>query len=285
VPSSTLTYRYKTNNTFRLGYNMRIQRPGIYYLNPYINNTDPKYVSSGNPDLDVEKANNISLNYSFFNPKFNLNTGINYNFTNNSIESITEIRDEVSYTTFQNIGEKKWIVMNIFCSWTPNQKLRFNVNTSGSYVDVRTNNGSGMQNSGFTGNCFGNAQYTFLKEFRLSFYGGGGSPYVSLQGKGSIYYFYGLGLNKSFFDKKLTVSVNASSPFNKYRNYDSKNNINPDYYSETHSQYSARHFGLRVSYKFGEMKETIKKTQRGISNDDTKAGESGGASGGQQGGN
>jgi len=283
VPSATATYRYKMIHTFRLGYNMRIQRPGIYYLNPYVNDTDPKYVSTGNPDLDVEKAHNFNLNYSVFKPKINLNAGIYYNFVNNSIQRITEIRDDVSYTTFKNIGEQKRIGMNMYFGWTPIKDLRFNINTSGGYVDIRTNNGSGIQNSGFNGHGFLNAQYTLPKEFRLSFYGGGMTPYVSLEGKGSSHVFYGLGLNKSFLKKKLTVSVNASTPFNKYQNFSSINNRNPDYYSEMRSQYPMRNFNLRVSYQFGELKQqTVKKAQRGISNDDAKAGESSGASGGGQ---
>jgi len=285
VPSTTLTYRYKIH-TFRLGYNMRIQRPGIYYLNPYINNTDPKYISSGNPDLDVEKAHSINANYSLFKPKFNLNTNLGYGFVNNSIQRITEIIDDVSYTTFRNIGKDKRLFLNVYMGWNPTQNLRFNISTSSSYLDIRTNNGTGMENSGFTGYGYLNAQYTLPKDFRLSMYGGGMTPYVNLQGERSGYTYYGLGLNKSFLNKKLTISLSANSPFNKYLNYSSKDNKNPDYYSATTIRYIEQNFSVRVAYQFGEMKQqAVKKTQRGISNDDTKAGESGGSSGGgRQGG-
>jgi len=286
VPSATLTYRYKMVHTFRLGYNMRIQRPGIYYLNPYVNNTDPQFISSGNPKLNVEKAHNINVNYSVFKPKINLNAGVNYNFINNSIQRVTEIIEDVSYTTFENIGTQKRIGMNLYLGWTPIKNLRFNLNTSGGYVDIRANNGSGMKNSGINGFAFGNAQYTLPKEFRLSLHGGGGTPQVNLQGESSGFYFYGLGLNKSFLKKKLTVSLNASTPFNKYRKMSSIEDKNPEYYRKTHYQMQTRFFGMRVSYQFGELKQqAVKKTRRGILNDDTKAGESGNTSGGgEQGG-
>lgn len=286
VPSSTLTYRYKMVHTFRLGYNMRIQRPGIYYLNPYVNNTDPKYVSYGNPDLDVEKAHNINLNYNVFKPKFNLSAGISYNFINNSIQRITEIREDISYTTFENIGKQKRIGLDLYFGWNPVNNLRFNVNASGGYIDIRTNNDLDMKNSGLTGFSFVNAQYTLPKEFRLSLYGGGGSPQVTLQGEGSTFYFYGLSLNKSFLNKKLNVSLNTSTPFNKFRKFTSKNNNDPNFYSETTSRFQTQSFGVRVSYQFGEMKQqAVKKARRGITNDDAKAGESNNSSGGgQQGG-
>lgn len=41
VPNATLTYQMDMSTQIRLGYNMRIQRPGIWYLNPYINDGNP----------------------------------------------------------------------------------------------------------------------------------------------------------------------------------------------------------------------------------------------------
>ena len=43
---------------------------------------------------------------------------------------------------------------------------------------------------------------------------------------------------------------------------------------------NGRSFGLTASYRFGEMKAQIKKAQRGINNEDVKAGD--GQSGGAQ---
>ena len=39
-------------------------------------------------------------------------------------------------------------------------------------------------------------------------------------------------------------------------------------------------FGVSISYRIGELKATVKKAARTISNDDVKSGESGGSSGG-----
>ena len=73
---------------------MRIQRPGIWYLNPYVNNADPQNISFGNPNLDSEKSNNINLNYSMFAQKFSINASATYTFVNNSIEQYTFIDPE-----------------------------------------------------------------------------------------------------------------------------------------------------------------------------------------------
>ena len=51
VPSAVVSYQLSMSQQLRLGYNMRIQRPGIWYLNPYLNNIDPQRISQGNPNL------------------------------------------------------------------------------------------------------------------------------------------------------------------------------------------------------------------------------------------
>ena len=86
VPNATLTYQIDMSTQIRLGYNMRIQRPGIWYLNPYINDVDPQNISQGNPNLDSEKSNNVNLNFSKFTQKFSINASLSYTFVNNPIE-------------------------------------------------------------------------------------------------------------------------------------------------------------------------------------------------------
>ena len=61
VPNATLTYQMDMSSQIRLGYNMRIQRPGIWFLNPYINDVNPQNISQGNPNLDSEKSNNPKI--------------------------------------------------------------------------------------------------------------------------------------------------------------------------------------------------------------------------------
>ncbi len=290
VPSATFTYRFKMVHNLRLGYNMRVQRPGIWNLNPYINTTDPQYIFQGNPNLDVEKAHNIGLNYSFFKAKISMNASINYRFVNNSIQRITYLKEfegrEVNYTTYENTGKQNRTRLDTWVSWSPTQKWKFNLNASGSYVDIRGNNNLGMpiSNSGFMGDLFAYVQYTLPKDFRVSLNCGGSTPWVDLQGKSSGFQFNSISLNKDFLNKKLTVSINCSSLFEKYRSY-SRETVTNEFYTKNENKYTARNFGIRVSYRFGEMKQQIQKARRGISNDDkSSGGNSQGGGGGNSGG-
>ena len=69
--------------------------------------------------------------------------------------------------------------------------------------------------------------------FVFSVYGGGGTPYISLQGKGSSYTYYGFSLSRSFLkEKRLTVSMNASNIFSKYNTYDNSTTTSTFYFVE-----------------------------------------------------
>ncbi len=90
VPSATVTYQLKPAQTIRLGYNMRISRPGIWQLNPFEDISNPSFVRVGNPELIPEESHTINVNYGFFTPKLNLNFTASYYFINNGIEGVFE---------------------------------------------------------------------------------------------------------------------------------------------------------------------------------------------------
>ena len=81
--------------------------------------------------------------------------------------------------------------------------------------------------------------------------------------------------------KKLTLTFSAMNVYEKYMHYNSTTQTD-QFQTVSNYSYPARNFRIGISYKFGEMKQQIKKVQRGINNDDTKGGQSGG--GGESGG-
>jgi len=279
IPSVTFSYQYKQIHNFRLGYNLRIWRPGIWNLNPYVNNSDPKNIYYGNPNLAVEKSHNINLNYGVFKPKFNMNANLYYNFINNSIEQVTTLNNDVSETTYKNFGKEKNLGFYLYGSWNPIMKLRIYVNASARYMDMRANDESGLKNSGTMEQVYGGLQYNFPHDLTLSLNGAVMSPWLNLQGKSSGQHYSALSLNKSFMKKKLTISLSATNVFEEYISYNSTTQSNQFRMISNYS-YPARSFRIGISYRFGEMKQQIKKVQRGINNDDTQGGQSGGGGGG-----
>ena len=272
VPNLTLSYQITQAQQVRIGYNMRIRRPGIRYLNPYINDTDPLNISYGNPNLDSEKSHNIRLNYSIFTQKFNMNFSGNYRFVNNSIEQYTWVNDQgISETTYGNIGRTRSVGAFLYASYSPIAMLRIFTNAGMNYDKLQSTEGN-LANDGFSGRVFAGAQLTLPKDFRIDLNGGYFSLRINLQEKSSAMYFTGISLNKSFFDKKLTVSLSCNNPFWKTIKMES-NTADDTFNMKTVSYNHARDFRLSVSYRFGSLKDVIKKVKRGISNDDSMGGE------------
>ena len=117
VPYVNFAYQLKPSQTIKLGYTQRLSRPGIWYLNPYVNDTDPFNINYSNPNLKSEISHVISTSYSMFKPKFNLNIGLSEFILNNGIESISKIdKDGVRYTTYENIGHRNTLNLNIYGS-------------------------------------------------------------------------------------------------------------------------------------------------------------------------
>lgn len=283
VPSATISYMINMAQQIRVGYNMRIQRPSIWFLNPYVNNNDPKNISYGNPYLDSEKSHNVNLNYSMFSQKFNLNINGYYTFVNNSIERYTFLTDKNVYeTTFDNIGKRQNVGVYLYGRWNPVPLFNITVNGGASYVEYEAESRN-MKNDGFRGNVYTNAQVNLPKDFRVNVYGGYFSPWIMLQGKGDHQFFTGLNVSKDFLKKKLTVTLTANSPFWKTMKYVTTTE-DESFVTRSVNNWRARDFSVRVSYTFGNLKGQIKKVRRGISNDDSKGGESGGGGGGAGGG-
>lgn len=287
VPSASFTYQLAPTKTLRANYNMRISRPSIWYLNPFRNTSNPTNISYGNPDLDSEKSHSVGLTFSSFSQKFNVNLSMNYSFVNNGIERYSFVKDGIQENTYGNIGHTNRTRLSLWMNWNPGSKTRLSINASGSYADYKSEEQDlHARNHGFQGNFFGNVQQTLPWELRFSMYGGGGTPNISLQGKGSSYNYYGLGLSRSFLkEKRLTVSVNASNVFSKFNTY-TDNTTTSTFHSWSENKYPSRYYGFNISWRFGELKAQVKKAARSINNDDLKSGGGGsGNSGGGEGSN
>ena len=227
VPSASIGYKLTDMSNLRFGYNMRIYRPGIWYLNPYLNDSNPTNISQGNSHLDSEKSHSFNLSYSNFTQKFNINLSARYSFTNNSIEQVTEqVKDteieglqnptgkEVLYSTYQNIGKSRNASLSGYVNWNATSNTRIYANLYGNYTYMEGANG--LKNDGWNLFAYGGAQQSLPHDWRISLNIYGQTPWIMLQGKGSSFFDYGLSVNKSFLNKRLTLSAFASNFFKKY---------------------------------------------------------------------
>lgn len=272
VPSASIGYKLTDMSNLRFGYNMRIYRPGIWYLNPYLNDSNPTNISQGNSHLDSEKSHSFNLSYSNFTQKFNINLSARYSFTNNSIEQVTEqVKDteieglqnptgkEVLYSTYQNIGKSRNASLSGYVNWNATSNTRIYANLYGNYTYMEGANG--LKNDGWNLFAYGGAQQSLPHDWRISLNIYGQTPWIMLQGKGSSFFDYGLSVNKSFLNKRLTLSAFASNFFKKYTSPTSSIE-GVGFTQDSWNRYTRQRFGVSVSYRIGELKASVKKAAR-----------------------
>jgi outer membrane receptor protein involved in Fe transport len=269
IPSVSVQRKFKNGTSINFGFTNRIQRPDISQLNPFVNETNPTFITSGNPNLQPVLNHTFELNYSKFS-KGSLNLGLTYSFANNTIQNVTHLVDTVTYTTFQNVGSDKNLGFNISVSYPITKNLNLNINSQFSYVFLRGYyNGELYNNKGIQGYTFAYAGYKISDTWRAGVNAGFYSANVLLQGKSNATVFSSLSASKDVLKKKGSIFLNVSNPYTKYRNFNSYTR-DPDFYQTATSQTPFRSFGFGFNYRFGKLKSDIKKNQRGINNDDTK---------------
>ena len=66
-------------------YAMRISRPNIWNLNPYVDRTNPTVIKTGNPDLTTSSSHNLSLSFNSFAQRFGINMTAGLDLQNRGI--------------------------------------------------------------------------------------------------------------------------------------------------------------------------------------------------------
>ena len=206
VPSASLSYTLAPTSNLGMTYNMRISRPGISYLNPYVDRSTPTALTYGNSDLDVEKTHNIALVFNAFSQKIMVNLNLSHNFTDNGIEQYSFDDGTYLNTTYGNIVKRHLTGLNGYVNWLMFKNTRLFVNGGVSYVDLRSKE-LDARNNGWQANFIGGLQQTLPWKFKLSAYFISQSKTYTLQGwSGGVNLLIG-SLTRDFFGDRLTLGV------------------------------------------------------------------------------
>lgn len=272
VPYITFSYMPKQGRTIKLSYTQRLSRPGIWYLNPYVNNSDSLNISYGNPALKSEVSHSFDLGYTYFTPKFNFSATSSSSFANNSIERISRVESNgAAVSTYENIGKDQRYGVNLYFSYRPSAKLNVYFNGGVNYTKLEANTGYSITNKGFSYRGSLGGRWTLWKDGSVNANLGVYSSSIMLQGNSSSFYYTGLGVSQYFLKRKLMLSVSTSDPFWHRKKY---SNVSKDitFHSYIENSYPAQNVRLSVAYNFGKMELQVKKARRGIRNDDVKSG-------------
>lgn len=277
VPNASVTYMFGPATNLRLAYQMRISRPSINQLNPTPFKLAEMYGRVGNPDLESERYNSLSLSYSNYGRMLGGNVSLRYRQSNNTIENYSFFDQGTWYDTYGNFGKNRQGELSGFLNWNITRNMSLSINGSVNYTNIKSGSGE-YSNHGWNGSYGANFNYTGPWKIKYSAYGGQSTGMVQLMGSWSGWYYYGVGISKNLLkDESLTLAINASNFLTKYTHWKSRN-YTAEQFSTSRGRNRAWNVGISISWNFGHLQDQVKKTDANLDNDDTK--NSGGKSGG-----
>lgn len=271
IPSIAIQRKFTQSESINFGYTERIQRPGIAQLNPYVDQQNPQFITYGNPGLSPEVNRILSFNYSFFK-NTNINVGLSYSFSNNTIQYVTTIgADGITKGTYQNLGSNNNLEVDLNINYPITERLNLSFNAQASYLSLKgTVDTLFYHRKTFTGNGNLYASYRFDHDWRAGFNFQYYSPAITLQGTSSPYYYTSLSLSKTILHKKLTISGSVSNPYQRFLDYKYTYN-DPRFTEVSHNDIVYRRFNIGLSYRFGKLRDgSIKKNKKVVENNDIK---------------
>ena len=276
-PSLHLSYRTKSMHNFRLSYTFRSSNPSAENLTRFVN-YDEESFSSGNPDLNSILTHSVEAGWQKYWDKFgSLGVTLYYRAKTRDIDEITVPAYHdlygrlVSYSYPVNVGKAMNTGLELNTMYRPNAmfNIRLYANVYHRYLETVYDNELYKQQ--MWSYSFNLSLWAKLwKRLEINVSGYYRSPSMSLFSTTVAYYSINAGLRCDFFDKKLSVYLNANDIFNwNSWGYD---NDSPYYVSHSTHKYSSRTVALGFTLRFGKMELENQARQGGASENSGQGG-------------
>ena len=279
VPSLNASKTIK-GTTFKLGYNRRIQRPGLQQLNPNFNQANPQNITIGNPRLRPELTSNFELALSKTIKKTFINATFFARTTNNAIVQVRTPSDTIRgaiVTSYENIGKQQAYGVNLFANVAATSKINVGIFMNAFYTSLtgqvlnEFNRPITYSNDGLniSGGSF--AQATFKNGWGAQLFGFLQGNQVQLQGNQGGFGFYTVGVKKEFKNKKGSVGLAAENFLAK--RFTIHTELNSPQFDQVNDVYLYNR-GVRMTftYKIGKMTmDAPRKKAKSVNNDDVKS--------------
>ena len=257
-PSIHLSYRTKSMHNFNLSYTRRIAAPNAEQLSMF-----PLYhmdsYSTGNPNLERVYTHSIEAGWTKYWMDFG-STGISayYRGKNNEVNTIQLSQYHwlydrvVPYSYPVNVGKSHQLGFSYNMMYRPNGffNLRFYANLYNSYIYTKYegkpyefNDWSYSFNMNLWAKLWNKVELT-----ASSYYS---SPTKRLFSEWHSRFGVNAGLKADFFDRKMSVFVNAMDIFN--TNSWGESNYSPYVQSTSDAKYNSRSVSVGVTFRFGKM--------------------------------
>ena len=263
VPSIFFKRKLGEDNSIKVSYSRRINRPGSQELNPYINTTDPKNMSQGNPFLLPELGERIEFTYSQqLGEKGSLMLSL---FQRNSDQDIQpyvtyypslQVGDSLYYNVnlskSQNIGLEKNTGVNLFGDIKVSNAFSVRTNLSYYYREIFNSIDHNYNATSQNWRANVNLTYEFSKTLVTEWFGNFNSARNEVQGKYPANASYSFALRKRFWNSKGSLGLVANNPFAEYIKQQTQIS-GPNFYSNLIRYVPSRSFGISFNWRFGKL--------------------------------
>jgi ferric enterobactin receptor len=214
VPSGLLSYVLKKNTTMKLSYSRRIQRPSMFYLNPYINYNDPTNISFGNPELKPEITESFEATYGYSKNFNNVNISVYHKITNDLIDNYRYIDSlGVINSTYNNLATNYSSGVSINGGIFKLGKIILNSTLNIYYQKIVSEQFVGVKSSAYNFSLNGFANVNVTPVWGITLFGLINSPKLTTQGKQATWFVYNVGVRRDLWKKKGGISIGIDNPF------------------------------------------------------------------------
>jgi len=270
-PTAYISYSFPNGHELQFNYTRRVDRPRGHQINPRQDFSDSTNIQFGNPNLLPQYSSSMELNYLKNWDAHTLSAGLYYRFADGVIQSIRYMEGDVMKSTFINIAKRqeagleivgKNRLFNNILQLTTTANFYYNNISAATY----TNPISGIsinipEQNVFVGSVRLNAQFMFTKTFSGQISGRYSSPRVVAQGRRTHNYSIDLGLRKTFFDKKLAISLRVRDLLNS-RSFQTET-WSEQFWQKSARRWNSRTIGLTITYSFGNTQQKPKMRPQG----------------------
>jgi ferric enterobactin receptor len=263
VPSIYFSRRITQDQTIKLSYSKRIERPDYGDLNPFVNTADPKNITAGNPYLLPEIGNRYELSYNHdFGSTGSFMITAFYRENNHDIQPYVtfypslligdSLYKNVSVTTRENIGLEKNTGVNLYGDLHPTEKLSIRGNLFFFHRYIINGMDLGRNPASFNYRTNLNVSYQFSNTLSGEFFGSFNSARNELQGKYPSFTTYTIAARKQFWNKKGSLALTATNLFNEYVRQATVL-YGPNFITNSIRKIPFRSIGINFTWKFGKL--------------------------------
>jgi len=251
VPNFLISRNLARQSTFKLGYTVKLVRPGFTNLNPTVNNSDSLNVQFGNPYLRPEITRRYQLSYSRNGPHLFTDIALFYNRNRNSIENVRTPRpDGIFESTWQNIGRNQRLGLSTTLNWKPSTKISLSGTLTLQYAKLESPV-MRLTNSGLMREVVLNYSHKLPKGYSIDFYGFFDAANIQLQGYRSGWKFYNATFNKKAANDRFNISLRLEAFLKPYAYIDDVTQ-NASFYQIQTTRYQMQNIRLTFSFKLGK---------------------------------